>query len=80
MPRYSRLMLLSFTLVALAAPVAPAGDFTPQLAAIDEAVTAGTLDAEQALLYKFYYVFDQDKLPAAYRPAAMLAPRSAPRR
>ena len=30
---------------------------------------AGTLSADEALLYKFYYVFEHDKLPADYRPA-----------
>ncbi len=36
---------------------------------VEEAEASGELSPEEALLYKFYYAFDQDKLPAAFRPA-----------
>ncbi len=39
----------------------------PALAAIDATVEAGDLDPDLALLYKFYYVFEPEMLPADYR-------------
>ena len=38
------------------------------VAHIDQAVSEGRLSSEDGLLYKFYYGFDQDRLPTAYRP------------
>ncbi|HPF34454.1 MAG TPA: FlgD immunoglobulin-like domain containing protein [Candidatus Krumholzibacteria bacterium] len=40
------------------------------LDALDQAVAAGELDAGTALQHKFAYMFDQDALPEAWRPAA----------
>jgi len=36
---------------------------------VEAAEASGELSSEEALLYKFYYAFDQDQLPAAFRPA-----------
>lgn len=40
------------------------------LGKVDAAVVAGTLTADEALLLKFQYVFDQEALPSEYRPVA----------
>ncbi len=68
MSRKLTLIALCGGLLLALAGLAHAGAGTPQFARIDAALDAGVLDAEQALLYKFYYVFDPDKLPADYRP------------
>jgi len=39
------------------------------LAKIEAATASGELTAEEALLYKFFYVFEQEKLPADLRPS-----------
>lgn len=53
---------------AASVPVAPADDsFTARLAAD---LAAGTIDADEALLQRFRYVFAKDRLPDAYRTAA----------
>ncbi len=68
MSRKLTLIALCGGLLFALAGAAQAGGGTPQFARIDAALEAGALDAEQALLYKFFYVFDQEKLPADYRP------------
>ena len=37
---------------------------------IDQALTAGEIDAETALIYRVFHVYDDDRLPEAYRGAA----------
>ncbi len=64
-------MFRSFMLAVAAALLlfaAVAHASTPQFSRIEEALAEGKIDAEQALLYKFYYVFDIDNLPAEFRP------------
>jgi hypothetical protein len=62
-----RLCALALVLVSFAggAQADPGREFLAKVAA---AVAAGELTPEEALLYKFHYGFDQEKLPAAYRP------------
>ena len=58
-------------LLTCAAPLASAATDNPGLAflaKVEADVSSGALTAEQALLYKFHYGFDQAKLPPAYRP------------
>ena len=68
MSRMLTFIALCGGLLLTLAGAANAGDGTPQFARIDAALDAGALTAEQALLYKFFYGFDQDKLPAEYLP------------
>ncbi|MBK6898594.1 MAG: T9SS type A sorting domain-containing protein [bacterium] len=68
MSRKLTLIALCGGLLLALAGLAHAHAGTPQFARIDAALDAGVLDAEQALLYKFYYVFDPQKLPADYVP------------
>jgi hypothetical protein len=68
MSRKLTLIALCGGLLLALAGLAHAHAGTPQFARIDAALDAGVLDAEQALLYKFYYVFDPQKLPAGYVP------------
>ena len=67
MSRKLSLIVLCGGLLLALAGMAQAEAGTPQFARIDTALDAGVIDAEQALLYKFFYVFDPEKLPAEYR-------------
>lgn len=51
----------------------------PQFERINTALEEGRIDAEQALLYKFNYVFDLDKLPVDLRPDEIMPIKSATR-
>jgi len=44
---------------------------------VDDAVVSGQLTAEEGLLYKFHYAFDQQRLPSEYRPASFSPVKSA---
>ncbi len=60
------MVLLFMTVMATAAVAAtPGTDFLQRL---DNEVQSGKLSGENALLYKFYYGFDAQKLPADYQP------------
>jgi len=62
------LFLACASLLVTAAAAAPDHAGMAFLAKVEAAVASGELSAEQGLLYKFYYGFDQDKLPPDYRP------------
>jgi len=66
--RFLTLVLLGAALVICGSAVAGGHEGYAFLDRLDEARDAGALSADEALLYKFYYVFDQDKLPVDYRP------------
>ncbi|MBK7703124.1 MAG: hypothetical protein IPI34_09670 [bacterium] len=68
MSRKLTLVILCGGLLLAMAGLAQAHAGTPQFSRIDSALEAGVIDAEQALLYKFFYVFDPEKLPAGYQP------------
>ena len=63
------LFLACASLLVTAVAAAPNHAGLEFLAKVEAAVAAGELTAEQALLYKFYYGFDQDKLPADFQPS-----------
>ena len=68
MNRRLTLALLGLIFSLSAVSVAGARQDLPQFARIDAAESAGEIDADQSLLYRFQYVFDGEKLPAAYQP------------
>lgn len=68
--RLLTLALLSAALV-VGSSLALAHEGHPFLERVDAELTAGTLTADEALLYKFYYVFDRGQLPADYLPASL---------
>lgn len=72
-----KLMLIAFGALLLTATAAQA--YTPQFERIDQALAEGKIDAEQALLFKFYYVFDLAQLPSQFHPDALLPVKSATR-
>ena len=67
---FPRLLICTLlgTLILSAPALAHANAGMQFLAKVDEAGTAGELSSEEALLYKFYYAFDPEKLPAAFQP------------
>ena len=62
------LFLAGAALLATPATAASENAGLAFLAKVEAAVASGELSADQALLYKFHYGFDQSKLPADYRP------------
>ncbi len=64
----SRRFLLALSLLLCLATTAVAHESLPQFARIDAALKSGAIDDDLALLYRFQYVFDGDKLPAEYQP------------
>ena len=71
MRRFSILLMTGLLLTACAVQA----DETPEatdgqwfLQRVAEAVDSGEITAEEGLLYKFHYAFDQDRLPAGFRP------------
>ncbi len=67
---HRRLITLALwgVLIVCGTSVAGAHEGSAFLDRVDAALDTGTLTADEALLYKFYYVFDQEKLPVDYRP------------
>jgi len=55
---------------AMAATALPANTGPEVFDKIDADAASGVLSAEEAVLYKFYYGFDQSQLPAEYRPSS----------
>ncbi|MBK7188366.1 MAG: hypothetical protein IPH86_06750 [bacterium] len=64
----SRRFLLALCMLLCLATTAVAHESLPQFARIDAALKSGAIDDDLALLYRFQYVFDGDKLPAEYQP------------
>ncbi len=69
MHRRLLVLLLVFVLVAGQALAAPRNQGAEFLAKVDAAVSQGELTFEQGLLFKFYYGFEPERLPAEFRPA-----------
>ncbi len=63
------IVLVSLVLVGAASAAIQTGD--EFLAQVQQQVLDGKLSSEQALLTKFYYAFDRDKLPADLRPVGV---------
>jgi len=64
------LALMSMVLV-VGSSAALAHEGHPFLDRVEAEVASGVLTAEEALLYKFHYVFDREQLPVDYRPASL---------
>lgn len=58
-------LLLALLVIPAGAESQPAEEYShPTLQAIDRALEAGEISAEEALLYRYYFVKDYDQLPA----------------